>query len=190
MTGPQGPAGADGKDGEDGVVTTTDGVQGIAGPQGPAGVDGKDGEDGIQGPQGLAGADGTDNKAIASISCVGSFTFIGSVYSYDYRIHRLNSGDVVVSGDISGGDFGVSRTLYFAANQNSAIPTSGFYGQVTITADIFQTNNFGFFRFSIDPNTLIIGMEYYDNELPSYGYLNPSTLSLNTLGTECSNQLH
>jgi hypothetical protein len=185
LTGPQGPAGADGKDGEDGVVTTTDGTQGVAGPQGPAGADGKDGEDGAQGPQGLAGADGADNRAIYTIACFEPFTAFGTTYNYDYAIVGLSSGDIIVTSEVSGTDIGVSKTLYYSKFQNAAITTSGRFGGINLTADIFQTNNAGYFRFEINPNSLAIEMEYHDSQLPLYGYANPQTLSLNTSGSGC-----
>jgi hypothetical protein len=190
LTGPQGPAGADGKDGKDGVVTTTDGTQGVAGPQGPAGADGKDGEDGAQGPQGPAGADGADNSAVYTIGCFEPFTAFGITYGYSYVIVGLNSGDVIVTADVSGSDVGVSTTRYYSKTVNAAITTSGTFGGITLTADIFQVNNGGWFKFKLDPNSLAIEMEYNDTELPAYGYANPQTLSLNTSGSACVRTVH
>lgn len=176
LTGPQGPTGADGKDG---VVTTTDGTQGVAGPQGPAGADGP------QGPQGPAGADGADNRATYTIACFEPFTAFGTTYGYDYTIVGLSSGDIIVTAEVSGSDFGVSTTRYYSKFQNAAITTSGRFGGINLTADIFQTNNAGYFRFEMNPSSLAIEMEYHDSQLPSYGYANPQTLSLNTSGSGC-----
>ncbi|MEK9774345.1 MAG: hypothetical protein VW298_01880, partial [Candidatus Woesearchaeota archaeon] len=142
----------------------------LTGPRGPSGADGKD---------------GTDNRAIYTVYCSGPFNAFGNTYGYDYSIVGLNSGDVIVTAEIAASDIQVSQTLYYSKFQNAAIPTSGRFGGINLTADIFQTNNFGYFRFSINPDSLVIKMEYYDSQLPSYGYSNPQILNLNITSSDC-----
>jgi hypothetical protein len=160
--GEQGPQGAVGPKGDKGDAGEP-GPEGDRGPAGPAGKDGADGTDGAQGepgPAGENGADGSDAEAtrvIESFFCAGGLEDTALSFTYDAIL--LSSGDLFVNATIRDARYVGAGSSFYAPEQN------GYQGaQVIVGIDEDATADFGWFRLTLNRDTLVVLLEYRESD--------------------------
>ena len=152
------------------LLVTAVGCAGPAGPTGPAGPMGEMGTMGIQGATGAPGqngangqngTNGTDgSKITASIFCGG--TLENTSLSFGYSVAQFANGNVFASGDVFGTTLeGTAANIYSPA-QNGYLDAP-----VLFTLDSYGSADGGYWRLSLDRQTLVTVIVYNDADLAS-----------------------
>lgn len=153
-TGQPGPVGPKGDTGERGE-------KGDTGKQGANGTNGMDGKPGANGKDGADASDGS--KIAAGIYCVGGLE--GSTnLTFTYQAIEFENGNVFVTGSIRDGSVETSASNFYAPTQNGWVN-----GGVLVQHDAYATDNAGFWNLTLNRQTLVVSISYYDSQMVGGG---------------------
>lgn len=144
-----------------GVGLTLVGCAGEAGPAGPAGLPGPPGPAGAAGPpgqDGSAGAGADGSKIIRSIGCFGSLE--GTTLSCSYTVALTANGTIFASAGVRDPAVGASFANVYSPFQNGATDAA-----VIVSLDEATPANGGFFRVSLNRETLVTSVIYNDADV-------------------------
>lgn len=150
--------------GADGEMGAT-GPQGPPGPMGAMGLPGPAGDAGPPGPQGPAGPPGdagspAEARIVADIHCGAILENTQLAFSYDAS--QFASGYVFASAAIWGSGWQSSGAKFYSPEQNGWATAP-----VNVTFDVYGQSTAGWWRFSLNRETLVVTAEYNDAELPN-----------------------
>jgi hypothetical protein len=140
------------------VGVTTSACAGEAGPPGPPGPEGPAGVAGPVGPAGSSGGGGSDpSKIVRSIGCAGGLE--GTALSFFYSVALTANGTIFASASVREPQIGASNTSVFSPAQNGSTDAA-----VLISLDEIPPANGGFFRVSLNRETLVTSIVYNDTD--------------------------
>jgi len=111
------------------------------------------GPTGATGPAGPAGT----SKIDSSIFCTGQLQ--NTSLWFVYEAVQMTSGDVFIDGNIRGNAYQISGVSYYSSQQVGYATAS-----VRILYDVVGSQNAGFFSLSLNRSSLIVSIDYTDND--------------------------
>lgn len=120
---------------------------------------------GCQGKDGAPGAPGASGKIVASIYCEGQISAGGGAASLDglnieYNAVLTAAGDVYATASVADEYAQYSGTQFYAAGENGSST-----GAIYITADFHSGGDGGWWKISLNRNTLVTSVSYTDPSL-------------------------